>query len=47
MRKSIAHLLHISIEKAESILLNVDGISHSKTKGCMFYRGLKEIENTK
>ena len=34
----------INAEKVKNILLNIDGITHSKTKGCMFYRGIKEIE---
>ncbi len=32
----------INAEKVKNVLLNMDGISHSKTKGCMFYKGLKE-----
>ena len=35
----------INAEKVKNILLNIDGISHSKTRGCMFYRGLKEKGN--
>ncbi len=35
----------INAEKVKNILMNIDGISHSKTRGCMFYRGLKEKEN--
>jgi hypothetical protein len=32
----------INAEKVKNILMNIDGISHSKTKGCMFFKGLKE-----
>ena len=35
----------INTIKVKNILLNIDGVSHSKTKGYMIYRGLKEKEN--
>ena len=37
--------LFINAQKVKNILVNIDGITHTKTKGCMFYCGIKEIEN--